>query len=227
MESQRLHAWLISTQPSALFVNGNHDASARQSPISYVCAKLMDSICTRATGMRPRYPLILAQAFFCGQHIDLEDPESGLIGMMRSLLSQLIINYNSFDVSTMRQLMNINSFDIGELCVIFSNLIGKLPRRYPVLCIIDGITLYEDLSNQCEAAIQATKTLLEVMEGCKSRGCIFKLLMTSPGTSRILYREFEEEEIIWMPKKVSSHGGLTPAKWGASAGVRVKELLPQ
>ena len=113
--------------------------------------------------------------------------------------------------------MKINSLDMCELLSIFSKLIAKLPQNFLVLCIIDRITLYEDSSTQCEMAIQATKTLLDVMEVCKTERCMFKLLMTSSGTSRALHQEFEEEEIFWMPMKIYAHGGLTSTKWAASA----------
>lgn len=227
MESEALHAWLISAQPSALFINGSYDASARQSPISHVCSKLMDSVCTSAAGMCPKYPSILAQAFFCGHHADIEDLASGPISMMRSLVSQLIINHDAFDIPTLKWLLDIDTFDIGELCVVFSDLVKQLPRRYLVLCIIDGITPYEDSLEQCEAAAEAIKALLEVMESCKKQGCLFKLLVTGPGTSRVLHQEFDDEETIWMPAKVDSHGGLTPTKWEANAELDVNGWLPQ
>lgn len=227
MESPKLHAWLTSTHPSALFINGNHDASSRHSPLSYICSKLLDSICPMAGGVRPRCSSILAQAFFCGQEADTEDMPGGPISMMRSLLAQLVIQYNAFDVSTLKQLLDIDSFNVRELCIVWSELIRQLPRRYLVFSIIDGITLYEDSTDQCEAAMEATRFLLDLMETCKTQGCVFKILMTAPGMSRVLYQVFDEEEIVWMPKKVDSHGGLTPAKWEASAKVLMEEWLPQ
>ena len=95
MESPKLQTWLISIDPSTLFVNRNYDGAVRQSPLSYVCTKLIDSICEWTDDMRPKSPSILAQAFFCGQHMELDDPENGPCGIMRSLLSQLILSYKS------------------------------------------------------------------------------------------------------------------------------------
>ena len=221
--SPQLRTWLTTPQPSALFINGNHDASARQSPLSYVCGKLIDSMSSPVEGSG--HPWILACAFFCGQHMDLDDPASGPAGMMRSLLARLLLNYSVFKLTTIKRLLNIDPSEIGELCSAFADLIAQLPRRYVVFCIIDGLTLYEDSPSRCEAAMEATRTLLEVMESCKTNGCVFKLLVTCPGNSRTLYREFDEEEIIWMPKKVDPHGGLTEAKWSASAGVHLSDWL--
>ena len=221
MALPQLHTWLTTTQPSALFINGNHDASARQSPLSYICSKLIDSTCS-STGAS-RLPSILACAFFCGQHMDPDDRAAGPAGMMRSLLAQIVLSHNAFNLKTIKRLLEIDPSKIGELCTIFAELIDQLPRRYLVFCIIDGLTLYEDSPTRCEAAIEAMQSLLEVMERCKTKGCIFKLLVTCPGSSRTLYRQFDEEEIIWMPKKVDPQGGLTEAKWSASAGVHLSD----
>ena len=223
MASPQLHTWLTTQKPLALFINGNHDASVRQSPLSYICGKLIDSM-SSSVG-HSGHPSILACAFFCGQHMDLDDPASGPAGMMRSLLAQLLLSHRAFELTALRRLLNIDPSEIGELCDVFADLIEQLPRRYVVFCIIDGMTLYEDSPTRCEAAAEATQTLLEVMESCKTKRCMFKLLVTCPGSSRTLYREFDEEEIIWMPKKVDPHGGLTETKWSASAGVHLSNWL--
>lgn len=159
--------------------------------------------------------------------MDPDDPAAGPAGMMRSLLSQLLLSYSAFTLKTIKRLLDIDPSEVGELCTAFADLIEQLPRQYLVLCIIDGMTLYEDPPTRCEAAAEATRILLELMETSKFRGGIFKLLVTCPGSSRALYREFNEEEIIWMPKKVDPHGGLTEAKWSASAGVHLSDWLEE
>ena len=225
MASQKLHTWLANTEPSALFINGNYDGSARISPVSYVCSKLMDSLFPGPASMHPRYPSILAQAFFCGQHVDTDNIATGPVEMMRNLVSQLVINYSAFSLPTMKRLVEMDSFDMAELCDVFSDLVRQLPKRYMVICVIDGITLYEDSPDQCDAATEALRSLLEIMENCKASGCVFKVLVTSPGGSRALYEEFEEDEIIWLERKIGPHGGLTPVNWEVSAGEHVQELL--
>ena len=225
MESENLHTWLTTTNPSALFVNGQYDAAARQSPLTYVCTKLVDTIGSRAAGTSTRHSSILAQVFFCGQHLSLEDSAFGPAGMMRNLISQLVINHGAFDLRAIRRLLDLDSSNIGELCDAFAGLIRQLTRRHLVLCVIDGISFYEDSPTQCEAAKEAIQSLLQAMENCKETGCTLKLLITCPGTSRAIYREFEDEEVIWMPQKVESRGGLTPAKWEASAQVHVQNWL--
>ena len=225
MASPQLQTWLTTPQSSALFINGNHDASGRQSPLSYICSKLIDSMCSSVGDSG--HSSILACVFFCGQHMDPDDPTVGPAGMMRNLLAQLLLSHNAFKLATIQRLLDIDPSQVGELCTLFAALIEQLPRRYVVFCIIDGMTLYEDSPTRCEAAAEATRILLQVMETCKANGCMFKLLVTCPGSSRILYREFNEQEIIWMPKKVDPQGGLTEAKWSASAGVHLSDWLEE
>ena len=159
--------------------------------------------------------------------MDPSDPAAGPAGMMRNLLSQLVLSYSAFELTTMKRLLDTDPYEVGELCTIFADLIEQLPRRYLVLCIIDGMTLYEDSPAQCEAGADAARFLLEMMENTKDRGCMFKMLVTCPGSSRALYREFGEEEIIWMPKKVDPQGGLTEVKWGASAGAHLSDWMEE
>ena len=159
--------------------------------------------------------------------MDPNDPAAGPAGMMRNLLAQLLLSYSAFKLPTVKRLLGLDAFEVGELCNAFADLIEQLPRRYLVFCIIDRVTLYEDSSTRCEAAAEAMRILLQVTESCKTNGCMFKILVTCPGSSRTLYREFDEEEIIWMPKKVDPHGGLTNVKWEASAGVHLNEWLEE
>lgn len=157
--------------------------------------------------------------------MDLDDPANGPAGMIRHILAQLVLSHSAFDMTSIKQLLAIEPSQVGELCDVFADLIEQLPRRYLVLCILDGITLYEKSPNRCEAGVEAMRILLEVVDSCKRKGCLFKLLVTCPGSSRALYRQFDEEEIIWMPKKIEPHGGLTEGNWDASAGILVKDWL--
>ena len=157
--------------------------------------------------------------------MDPDDPAAGPAGMMRSLLAQLILSYNAFKLTTLKRLQDTDPSSAEELSTIFASLIEQLPRRYLVFCIIDALTLYEDSPARCGAGAAATRILLQAMERCRAKGCMFKVLITCPGSSRVLYREFEEEEIVWMPKRVDPQGGLTEVKWGASAGVHLDGWL--
>lgn len=225
MQSPKLHAWIASTEPSILLVNGNYNASARQSPLSFVCAKLVDSIQPVSQENRARTPSIFAHAFFCGLHMKSKDPDSGLGGLMRSLLAQLLVTYPDFNLSIIQRLRDIDSNSVSSLCEIFSTLIMQIPPQTMVFCMIDGITLHESSASQTEDVHKVVQTLVALTRSCKEHGCILKVLLTSPGNSRAVYKDLDKADVMWMPRNVGSQGGFTSMKWSYSAaGREVKEL---
>ena len=220
MDLPRFQDWLVCTESAALFVNGNYDPSARLSPLSYICAKLYETLSARTTSIS-----ILTQAHFCGLRMDNLDLMTGPSSMMRNLLSQLLISFSAFAVAKVRQLLEVDCFDMEVLCQAFSEFIKELPRRFMVICVVDGLTLYEDSLTHYDMALEALQSLLEIVEYCKTRGCTFKLLVTSSGSSREYYREFDDEEIIWLPQTIEPRGGLTTQKWADGAGAQAEDLL--
>jgi hypothetical protein len=53
-------------------------------------------------------------------------------------------------------------------------------------------------------------------------GCVFKLLLTSPWNSRVLYRlMLDRKDILWLPDRVPASGGFVSMKWGSAAGRRL------
>ena len=225
MQSPKLHAWIKATSSSALFANGNYDPSVRQSPLSFVCAKLVDSIYPATEGAQQKANGIIAHAFFCGQHLSSKDPASGVAGMMRSLLAQLLVAYSGFELAVVSPLRHIGSDDVESMCEIFATLILQIPENTMVFCIIDAMTFHEDSSARSKEAQKVVQMLLDVVVACGEGSCIFKVLLTSPGNSRALYRGFSKEDVIWMPKKVTAQGGFTSMKWSASAGRDVGGLV--
>ena len=226
MQSPKLHEWLKVPYSTVLFVNGNFSTSARQSPLSFVCAKLLDSL--QPSDKSPHVEGIHAQAFFCGQHLSPSDPDTGLAGLMRSLLAQLLIcPDHTFKMSTIDKLRKIDPSDVDALCTIYYSLITQLPSYTTVFCLIDALSFHEDNNRRCKEALTVMQTLIDLMESpSDSQRCIFKALLTCPGISRTLYKEVvRKEDVIWMPKKVSAQGGFTSMKWSASAGRDVGELV--
>lgn len=224
MQSPKLHAWITDTDSSVLLINGNYNGSARQSPLSFVCAKLVDSIQPPLQEDQPKNPSIFAHAFFCGQHLDSKDPDTGLDGLMRSLIAQLLVAYPKFDYSTVQRLRHINPDSVRSLCEIFFVLVMQIPTETMVFCMIDGITFYESSPTRLKDAHKVVQTLVDVSRSCGENGCIFKVLLTSPGNSRAVYKELDKADVIWMPRKVASQGGFTSMKWNATAGRDVREL---
>ena len=212
MRSHKLQTWITNTHSSALLINANHRGSTKQQPTSFICAKLLDSI-----ALSPSHAS-LPLAFFCGEHLQPDDPDSGPAGMMRSLLAQLLLAYPDFDLATIQQLQQLNFDDVADLCDVFDLLVAQLPRYMVVFCVLDAVSFFEDDDAVCEEASVVVQALVDVVERTREVGCAFKLLLMSPWNSRILYSNMcdQERDVVWLPAKVPPQGGFTALKWNAS-----------
>ena len=112
MQSSKVHSWIKSYDSSILFVNGNHDGSARISPLSFVSAKLLDSMRPASLEHPDVARNVLAHGFFCGRHLDSRDPDTGLTGTLKSLIAQLLISDITFDLSLIERLRDIDLSDV-------------------------------------------------------------------------------------------------------------------
>lgn len=160
----------------------------------------------------------LSLAFFCGEHLQKDDPDSGPDGMMRSLLAQLLLAYSDFDLRTVRRLQHLDFDDVKDLCDVFDLLIDQLPHYVVVFCVVDAISFYEDTAAVCDEAGVVVQTLVDVVERTRESGCAFKLLLMSPWNSRVFYRYMQDQEgdVLWVPAKVPAQGGFTAMKWSAT-----------
>ena len=222
MQDRRLHAWIKGNASVILMVNGNFNPSASQSPLSFVCAKLVDSIQLASSGpdFEARTSWIIAHSFFCGQHLPSKDPETSVAGLVRSLIAQ-ILNYPciELDLSTTNELLSTSVSDVDALCTVYSALVMKIPARMTVFCVIDALTFHEDNKARCRDAVTLVQTLADLTVSCRGdRNCVFKVLLTCAGVSRALYKELAKADVIWMAKNVVAQGGFTSMKWSASAG---------
>lgn len=181
---------LLRTPLSAmLLVNGCSDraqAPSTISPVSFVCANL-----ARTLRQRPDNITLL---YFCGQHLSLKDGLCGPQGMLRSLMAQLILVSIQQDlVLGQRQPRNAvplwfwearSRFDLVDLCQLFHWLLSLLPEWVGVICIADGISHYE--AEQWRSDYYLVLDCFDSIVKDKSLTTSFKLLMTSPTTSRQL-----------------------------------------
>ena len=215
MESRKLHEWLGCSQASALLINGNETDGAGDSPMSYVCGKLLNSISNRSKGVQPGFARILSPVFFCHQSTGTELwPKL----MMKSLITQLVITLGWSSVRSLKQYPDINTLEMRQLCDIFRMLIDELPTTFSVFCVIDGVTLYEDSLQQCEAADKAIQTLVGIVDAHRLHGCVFKLLATCHWTSRVLYKRFHEKEILYLSDNIEAAVDFTNFDWQLGAG---------
>ncbi len=227
-----MQKWLTSTVSLPLIVNGQMFASEgeiRQSPLSYFCAKLVDSILPPKTSSQtPRNRTVFAVRWFCGQHTNLYDCGPGLTdydahppGMLSNLLAQLIIQL--LDCSFLPQLDHLslpkNDPQLSELCNLFQLLVGALPRGSILFIVIDGISYYED-DERREECMEALSTLTELTrEGSDfTNGCLIKLLVTAPLRSHYVLDLFEHTETLDLDEYIAPNGGFTALQWDMGVG---------
>ncbi|KAF2729185.1 hypothetical protein EJ04DRAFT_447810 [Polyplosphaeria fusca] len=219
VRDRRLQDWITERSSSALFLNGNHSMSSPQNPTSFVCAKLLASTEPQSSAEPGKSRNTFAVSFFCAEHLRSSDPYHGAIGIIQSIVAQVLICYDDFNLDTIRQLSHVNFDDLDGLCDIFEILLSQLPRRTVLFCVIDGITSHEDSEVRREDVGAVLQRLIELAEQDFSEGCTFKLLITSPRLSRIYQRKLKtRENVLTMPAKLASQGGFSNAKWTSALG---------
>ena len=200
MQDPSLHAWVKSCVSAILFVNGNFSPSARRSPLSFVCAKLIDSIQPASSGLdsEAQPTCIIAHSFFCGQHLTPKDPDAGIPALIRSLIAQILVTpHTDFKVSLTKKIPKTDLSDVKALSAIYRDLIMQIPAGTTVFCIIDALTFHEDNKARRRDALALVQTLADLTESCVGdEHCIFKVLLTCPGISRALYKELAKADVI-------------------------------
>ncbi|KAF2705208.1 hypothetical protein K504DRAFT_515057 [Pleomassaria siparia CBS 279.74] len=216
----KFQSWLVDLNPSVLFLNGNHVSMSpiRQTPTSFVCAKLAYSIRTGRDKLGESSSTVhfstMVLSFFCAEHLDQKDPLYGAVSIMQSLIAQLLVNYKAFDIAVIQRLKKAYHEDLDVLCAKFKDLIRHLPNKMIVFCVVDAITMHEESELRRKDVAFVLQTLVNGTTGKEGRQCLFKLLITSPRISRSYSRQVRDEErVVTMPNKVPSQGGFTAAKW--------------
>ena len=91
--------------------------------------------------------------------------DTGLAGLMRSLLAQLLIcTDQTFKMSTINRLRNTDPSNVNALCTIYYSLISQLRSHTTVFCIIDALSFREDNKRRCKEAMTVMQTLVDLVE---------------------------------------------------------------
>ncbi|KAF5647841.1 uncharacterized protein FTJAE_1524 [Fusarium tjaetaba] len=164
-----------------LLANGRGDLSARGciSRFSVVMAELARMSNTGLTGSAP----VLILEYFCSEHQPSHpnDPLASAVGMMASILGQLIrqmtdkglaVDLSFISDSKWRKLERL---ELHTLYKVFKRVVDQIPQGGVVLCIIDEISVYET-SRLGEETEMAVKKLVQLPH--QGRYPVFKLLVT-------------------------------------------------
>jgi hypothetical protein len=213
MKSVSLHNFVTNIASGVLIMNNNGPRTRTKSPMTFVCARLVNSL--------KAMPTIITMQFFCGQHIDAEDDQGSPLGMVKSLLAQLLTQYPDFEISE-QDLAGLAHMTIEKLLTLFCKMVSQIPYPVMVFCVIDGITLYEDPENADDTRI-VMEDLAKLT--AKKGGCAFKLLLTSATKLRDPPETVDDEMILNVPKHLPPQGGFTANKWADRIESEVEALV--
>ena len=230
--SSVMQKWLTSTVSLPLIVNGHmfsSEGEIRQSPLSYFCAKLINSILPSRTSLQAaKNRGVFAVNWFCGQHTNFNDYGPGMSdydahppGMLNNLLGQLIVQLLECTSLTQFDHLSVSSNDprLSELCDLFVLLVEALPRGSMLFIVIDGISYYEDEERR-EECMEVVSMLTEITRGGPGfrNECLTKLVVTAPLRSHCVQDLFEDTEILDLDEYIPPNGGFTALQWDMSVG---------
>ena len=169
IEDPTVEDWLTEPGFGALFVNANSRRDEAISPASVACAMIIHLFTNTVT--KNRVP-ITTLYWFCGLHKN--GPNDNASSLVRSLICQLL-SASAFGHG-FEQIEAFDKDDLGELLEIFTKLLRQLPKENAVICVLDGISYYEDFRLRDDTC-RVIGRLVELSRGVAP---IFKVFVTSP-----------------------------------------------
>ena len=135
---------------------------------------------------------------FCGLHRTSTDDMNGPSGLLRGLLAQLV-NLHAFRIGFTNNVEyhELQRFDTIRLCALFAELIMDLPPGFVLVCIIDGVSLYEtaDWAEDLCGILE----MLNFLTRDPNVRAVFKVLATSAMASRQAVRYIPPEDHLTLP----------------------------
>ena len=221
--SPKFQNWLTTTSPIFLLVDGNGDsATERISAMTFVSALLAQSLSDEE---------VSCVHYFCGLHKIRSTDLNGPSGLLRALLAQLV-NLHAFRVgfTNNTEYHELQRFDTIRLCALFSELVKDLPEGFVLVCLIDGVSLYE--TSEWAEDIRRILETLNALTRDQEVHAVFKVLATSAMASRQAIRYIPPEDHLMLPSDAGD-GADSPLtarqlKMQArlSTGSRVRDLSP-
>ncbi|UQC84250.1 uncharacterized protein CLUP02_09746 [Colletotrichum lupini] len=174
----RFQDWFKSMNSQVLTVCGmDFDALHTDvvSPLSYMCSILARTL-SRINCARPL-------AFFCRLHCDPDGALSGPTGLLRSLISQIVLSSSDqIELGFLAEadLQTIRSHDLEILWGVFENIVNQLGSGV-IFCMIDGVNfLQSELHIRGMYLVMQWLGMLVKDIHARNSGLVFKVMATSP-----------------------------------------------
>lgn len=228
MRDSRVMDWIARPVSSMLLINGRSTAQKR-SPVSFLCSTLVNALedACEAGGDGYENGRLFVLSFFCGEHNILGEDDIGHpLGMIRSLLGQLLKMYPEFEVdetirNRWKRAQERDFTRLRSVCKLFEALIWALGPDARVHVIVDAVHYYEDKRRRENLDI-VTRTLRSCMS--TSSGPVVKVLYSSPASCSYIQKEFDEDEILNMRRFCPNQGSVNTARWKRDVVVKVDAL---
>lgn len=220
----QIKSLMTSPGPSIVAIDGRFDRSqiGKISPLSYMCAMLSQTIrqqseeCTASSPASPQFEMSsrkIVLEYYCSLHTASDDYLSGPQGLMRCLVTQLILSLvaNGWmgpdDAVNLPYLRNAMEEDLlreralEAVCRLFTALTRCVPHGVPVYCFVDSWSAFEREDPWREDYDVVIGTLREVA------GANVKVLLTSPTMSRWLVGLLPAEQRVVLRNRDGGGGG--------------------
>ena len=170
--------WLEKPFSCILLVDGycRDDGIGKISPLSVFCASLATTLSQTGSS--------IVLHFFCDSHSRIEqDPVSGPAGLVRSLITQLLLYPDSPDIylDPMDQSLYeaVSHWNVQALVFLFGLLVRNMDDSKTIICLIDSISDFETpLQGWDKQILDVIQQLRSIVDRQRS-GPALKLLMTS------------------------------------------------
>ncbi|KAM0247238.1 hypothetical protein ACHAQJ_009923 [Trichoderma viride] len=198
-QKRQFKEWLSSEWPSLVLVDGccRTESVGRTSPMSFFTASFASTLLQAQSG--------IVLQFFCSHHIDPQKENAGPKGLLRSIISQLLLYpkpYNlTLDFVDQSLYDAVAASNTEALCFLFERLFWQIQPATIIYVLIDSISDFEsnlhDYGERMDRVFALFQTLIrQVLQGFAA-GPKLKLFMTSPNRShRLVYQVDRAEEII-------------------------------
>lgn len=126
-------------------------------------------------------------SFYCGFHTSRDDGFFGPIGLIKSLIIQLLRSdlFGSFDFNSINKLTfreRLEAGDVHQLCALFKTLVNNIPEQSILFCAIDGLSLFQAIDPELTSfIISALEKTVQTM----GWHAAFKVLTTTCGLKQM------------------------------------------
>ncbi|RYP59351.1 hypothetical protein DL769_008570 [Monosporascus sp. CRB-8-3] len=195
ISNPQFQRWMVQTRSTELLVHGHMKPSRTSvSALSLFSAAIVQSL--------RRDQRFCTLAFFCGEHSDARDPLADGIGIIKSLIVQLLNQYHfdgaNLGLATREVDLDVLENDAEQLCRLFVGLVRRVQSKVTLICVLDSVNVYDDPEFMQELEVE--RVLYEVLSLTRDIRVQThaKILLTSPTDTATIWEGFDERDVVSM-----------------------------